>query len=239
MRKISSTFFKEFQSRMNRTFSLVLLASGLAATAAFAQVAPSPSASATKAPAPVAMTAKIAIIEFQPGTMQTNEGKAAMAALQQKYEPTQVKLKGLSDEIDSLKKQLAAGGEKLTEEERASRAKTIDTKEKQLQRDAEDAQGSFQGEASDVYQKIAAKVYQTVQTYAQQNGYTLVVDISGQQSPVLWANPATDITAAVIEAYNAKSGVPAPPVNAPTPTRSTTPHSSTTTPHTTTAKPKP
>ncbi len=221
---------------MNRTFSLVLLASGLAATAAFAQVAPSSSASAAKAPAPVAMPAKIAIIEFQPGTMQTNEGKAAMAQLQQKYEPTQVKLKGLSDEIDSLKKQLAAGGEKLTAEERASRTSTIDTKEKQLQRDAEDAQGAFQNEASQAYQKIAAKVYQTAQQYAEQNGYTMVLDISGQQSPVLWANPSTDITAAVIEAYNVKSGVAAPPVNAPTPTHTTTPH--TTTPHSPAAKPK-
>jgi outer membrane protein len=51
-------------------------------------------------------------------------------------------------------------------------------------------------------------------SYAQQQGYTLVVDgsASQQQAPVvLFASPSTDITKAVIDAYNLKSGVPAPP----------------------------
>ena len=230
---------------MNRSLTVAcMLATGLASSTVLAQTAPAPSASAAPAtaaaPAPVAIPAKIAVIAFQPGVAQTNEGQKAFADVQRKYEPTQVKLKGLSDEIDSLKKQVAAGTT-LTEEERASRTKTIDVKEKQLQRDAEDAQTSFQGEMNDIYQKLAAKVYETVQTYAQQNGFTLVMDISGQQSPVLWVNPATDITAAVVQAYNAKSGIPAQPVNAPAPARSTTPRTTTTPAKsaTPTAKPKP
>jgi outer membrane protein len=32
-----------------------------------------------------------------------------------------------------------------------------------------------------------------------------------QQGIVLYANPAADITKAVIDAYNVKSGIPAPP----------------------------
>ena len=42
-------------------------------------------------------------------------------------------------------------------------------------------------------------------------GYTLVLDMSEQQTPVLYAAPSLDITKALIEAYNVKSGVPAPP----------------------------
>ena len=45
----------------------------------------------------------------------------------------------------------------------------------------------------------------------EQNGYTMVVDISTEKSPILWANQATDITQAVVQAYNTKSGVPAQP----------------------------
>jgi outer membrane protein len=51
-------------------------------------------------------------------------------------------------------------------------------------------------------------------TYAQQQGFTLVVDASTnqQQAPVvLYASASTDITKAVTDAYNLKSGVPAPP----------------------------
>jgi outer membrane protein len=50
-------------------------------------------------------------------------------------------------------------------------------------------------------------------TYARQQGFTLVVDTSTseQQAPlVLYSSPSTDITKAVIDAYNVKSGVPAP-----------------------------
>ena len=61
----------------------------------------------------------------------------------------------------------------------------------------------------ETYQKLAEKVYQVVQTYASQAGYTLVLDASAQQSPVLWANQGTDISQAVVDAYNQKSGVPA------------------------------
>jgi outer membrane protein len=45
---------------------------------------------------------------------------------------------------------------------------------------------------------------------AQGQGFNLVLDASQQNSNVLWATPSTDITKAVIDAYNTKSGVPAP-----------------------------
>jgi outer membrane protein len=61
---------------------------------------------------------------------------------------------------------------------------------------------------------LASKVYDVMSAYAQQAGYTLILDVSDQQSPVLYATQNTDISKAVIEAYNVKSGVPAPPPQA-------------------------
>ena len=58
---------------------------------------------------------------------------------------------------------------------------------------------------------LQSKVYDVMQSYAEQQGYTLVLDVSQQQSPVLYAINSTNITKAVIDAYNLKSGVPAPP----------------------------
>jgi len=63
----------------------------------------------------------------------------------------------------------------------------------------------------EVYNTLASKVYDVMSAYAQQAGYTLILDVSDQQSPVLFATQNTDISKAVIEAYNVKSGVPAPP----------------------------
>jgi outer membrane protein len=134
--------------------------------------------------------------------------------LQKKYEPKRVQFKNLSDEIDSLTKQLQTQGDKLSDAERASRARTIDDKKKEAQRFGEDAQNDFQREMQEVYGGLASKVGEVMVAYAQQQGYTLVLDGSEnqQQAPVvLYASPSIDITKAVADAYNAKSGVPAPP----------------------------
>jgi outer membrane protein len=198
-----------------------LLASGLGASA-FAQTA----AAGTSSAASAGVT-KVAVINFQGAVAQTNEGQRNFSELQKKFDPKRTELKNLQDEIDSLKKQLQAGGDKLSDSERAARLKTIDEKEKEYQRSGEDASNDFQQEMQQTYQQLAEKVYGTLQTYAEQNGYTVVLDAaaSQQQAPtVLWASKSTDITAAVIQAYNTKSGVPAPAnvPSAPAPSRSTT-----------------
>ncbi len=196
---------------MKRTFALVLtLASGLALSAA-AQTLPAPAAPAAPAPAG---PAKVAVIAFQAAVGQTNEFQRDFADLQKKYEPKRTQLKTMADEIDGLEKKLQAQGTSLSETARAEQTRIVDDKKKQAQRFAEDAQNDLTGEMNEVYNKIASKVYDVLAGYAQQQGYTLVVDGSGsqQQAPVvLYASPSTDISKAIVDAYNLKSGVPAPP----------------------------
>jgi outer membrane protein len=183
---------------------VVMLASGVLLSAA---------AQTPSAPAPAGPT-KIAVIAFQTAVGQTNEFQRNFADLQKKYGPKRDQLKAMADEIDGLQKQLQAQGDKLSDAERASRAKVIDDKQKSAQRLAEDARNDLQGEMQEIYNAVAGKVFDTLSKYAQQQGYTLVVDGSGsqQQAPVvLYASPSTDITKAVIDAYNVSSGVPAPP----------------------------
>jgi len=187
---------------MKRSLAFVVtLASGLVLSAA---------AQTPAVPAAPAGPTKIAIVAFQAAVAQTNEGQRNFADLQKKYEPKRAQLKTLSDEIDNLKKQLQAQGDKLTDGERATRSKTIDDKEKQLQRSAEDAQNDMNQEMQELYNNLASKVYDVMASYAQENGYTLVLDIAQQQNPVLYATPASDISKAIVVAYNAKSGVSAP-----------------------------
>jgi outer membrane protein len=190
---------------MKRSLALVLtLASGFAMSAA----AQTPAA-ATSAPA--AGPAKIAVIAFQVAVAQTNEGQRNFADLQKKYDPRREALKKLSDDVDSMTKQLQADEAKLTPAEQQSRANAIDNKKKQLDRDAQDASNDFQQEMQDIYNNLASKVYDVLQSYAELHGYTLVLDVSQQQSPVLYASNPTNITKEIIDAYNVKSGIPAPP----------------------------
>ena len=183
---------------MKRSLAIIVtLASGMVLSA-FAQT-------------PAAGPAKVAVVAFQVAVAQTNEGPRNFADLQKKYEPRRAQLKTLSDELDTLTKQLQAQADKLSPAEQQSRAAAAEIKKKQLDRDAEDAQNDFQQEMQEVYNALASKVYDVMQGYAEQQGFTVVLDVSLQQQPVLYAAPSTNITKAIIDAYNLKSGVPAPP----------------------------
>lgn len=199
---------KEFSIQMKRTFALVLmLASGMVLSAA-AQTQAAPAA------APAAVPAKIAVVAFQLAVAQTNEGQRDFGDIQKKYAPKEAALKALSDEIDSLTKQLQTQAATLSQAEQASKAKVIDEKKKQLDRDSEDARNDFQADIQEMYNALASKVYDVMSSYAEQQGFTLVLDISQQQTPVLFSANGTNITKQVIDAYNLKSGVPAPPPTA-------------------------
>ncbi|MBB5344561.1 OmpH/Skp family outer membrane protein [Tunturibacter empetritectus] len=219
---------------MNRTFALVTaLAAGMTSAAGVAQTAGTPAAPAAAptqtapapapAPAPVAphaVPAKIATIEFEQVAAATNEGQRALQALQKKYEPKGAELQAKAQEIDTLKKQLQSAPATLTESERAAKLRTIDTKEKQLQRDGEDAQQAVGGEQQAAIGAVAKKLAPVVKKYVEDNGYTMLLDITGQQGgsmSVLWTSEGTDISRAVLDAYNASSGVAPPTPSAPSP----------------------
>jgi outer membrane protein len=194
---------KEFSIHMKRSLVLATLLASSFFLGAAAQTPP-----ATAAPAgPV----KVAVITFQMAVAQTNEGQRNFADLQKKYMPKENQLKAQSDEIDSLTKQLQAQAASLNDEQRATQARTIDEKKKRLDRDAEDLRAAGAQEANEMYNTLASKVYDVLVSYSQQHGYTLVLDFSQQQNPILYAIDSTNITKPVIDAYNQKSGIPAPP----------------------------
>jgi outer membrane protein len=220
---------------MKRSLSLVCLLESGMGVASLAQAAP-----ANSDPAPAATTAttaatKIAIIQFQGAVAQTNEFQRDIADLRKKYEPQEAKLQSENQEVETLKKQLQDGTTTtISDVDRETKMRTIDDKTKQLQRSAQDLQSNEQQDGQQTFNQVANKVGEVMISYAQQQGFSLVLDAGQQNSNVLWAMPSTDITKAVIEAYNAKSGVPAPPAavpSAPAP-RATPGTTHTTTPHT-------
>ena len=229
---------------MKRTLVLAL-AAGLATSTLAAQTAPAAGAPAAGAPAalPQAIPAKIAVIAFQQGMVSTNEGQATVQGIQKKYEPQKAKIEAQQTEIDGLRKQAQAlPVSAATDDQRAKLSIDIDKKEKQLQLDADSAQAAYNNDLGDAFGKLQQKFGQAAVKYCTDNGFTmLVTPEAGQNSPnpVLWWTPSIDITQAVINAYNASSGVAAPPPSAPSAARprpaATTPRP--TTPATTPKKP--
>src|SRR5271154_6074188 len=166
---------------MNRNLVLIsALGAGLMTTAGMAQA---PAAPVT----PQAIPAEIALVAFEQAVFATNEGQRAVQDIQLKYKPKKDEIDTLSQEVDSLKKQLQSAPATLPDAERATRLKAIDSKEKKLTHDAEDAQTAYNTDLQEAYGKLAAKVSATLKKYVSDNGYTLLLDVSGQQSNVMWA----------------------------------------------------
>src|SRR5277367_3850532 len=156
---------------MNRMFALVTaVAAGLTSAAGAAQTAATPAPAAAAAHAPVAIQvipAKIAMIEYEQVTAATNEGQRALQTLQKKYEPQKAQLQALQTEIESLTKQLQSAPQTMPQDERESRARTIDLKQKQLQRNGDDATNAFQAEMQDTLGTISKKIGPVVIKYVQ------------------------------------------------------------------------
>jgi outer membrane protein len=196
---------------MNRNLTLIAaLTAGLASSVAIATLSAQTAAAPTAAPAPQAVDAKIALIAFEQAVFASNEGQVAAQGVQKKYEPKKAQIETLANEVDSLKKQLQAAPASLSDDERAKRLRDIDTKEKQLNRDAEDAQTAYNADLQEALGNVAKKLSVTMKQYAASHGFTLLLDVSSQSSNVLWALQSTEITQAVVDDYNKTSGVAAP-----------------------------
>jgi outer membrane protein len=214
---------------MKRSLALAaLLVAGLSlpvlALPVLAQTPAAPDASGSDAAAANVTptgSSKIAVIAFQVAVGRTNEFQQNFIELQKKWGPKQQQLKAEGTELDNETKQLQAQSSTLSESDRFSRTQALNDKQKDFQQKFNDARTDYQQDLQNLYNTTASKVYDVLSGYAQQHGYTIVLDIATQQTPVMYAIETTNITQPVIDAYNTKSGVPAPaqPVAAPLPAK--------------------
>src|SRR5262252_8646245 len=205
-------------SRSSKLHILTLsLGLSLFFTSAWAQGAGTATQPAASAPA--AVPGKIGIVNIQEAIGGCNEGQRDFTALQTKFTPKQTELKGLADEITNLQNQYKAQETTLSDDVRATKARAIDTKQKAYQRNLEDAQNEFQQAEQEVVNRIGQKMLNVLEKYAKTNGYSVILDVSNPQTPVLWASQGTNITKELVDAYNAESPVSAP---APKPAGATT-----------------
>ena len=145
----------------------------------------------------------VAIIDIQAAIARSKDGQAAIRDLQDKFAPKRVDLEDQQREISDLQNQLRNQEKTLSDEARTRLLRTLDDKTRRLNRDNEDATAEFQQAQQDVINGIGRKILGVISEHAQENGFSLVLDISSPQNPVLYANATIDITQAIIEQYDA------------------------------------
>jgi outer membrane protein len=145
---------------------------------------------------------KIAVIAIQQAIVATKDGQKAASELDSKAGPKKKELEQKQNDINSLQDQLSKGQNTLSEATKNDIYKNIESKKKSLQRDFEDAQAEMDQEQQKILQQLGQKMMAVIERYARDNGFTLVVDVSNPQTPVLYAAPSIDITKDIIELYD-------------------------------------
>ncbi|HZR64826.1 MAG TPA: OmpH family outer membrane protein [Terriglobales bacterium] len=181
-----------------------------------------PSAPGTAGDPPAAVAtgggSQLAAINIEGAIFASNEGQRDMDALQKKFQPKSDDLKGKNDEIEALKKKLNTQGASLNDDAKADLQRQIETKQKSLDREAQDAREDFQTQQNEIGQRILQKMAPIILKYANEHSLGVIIDTSNPwpQGQVVWASPSVDITKPVVEAYNVQSGVAPPPKPAST-----------------------
>jgi len=217
----------------NRISAFTVLALGVASMAhaqAPTQTAAAPLAPAPAAAAPAAPTAtptKVAIIQLQNALLLTKEGQKASAEMNTKFGPRRAALQKQQDDLTAMQDQLNKGAATLSEEARQKIAADLANGEKDLKRKGEDFESDVQTEEGRLMNELLPKIHDVIIKYATQNGFAMVIDVSNQQTGVLWADQGINITDPVVKIYDlahpvaagagtpAGSAAPSPPAAPP------------------------
>jgi outer membrane protein len=195
------------------TVCLVLSAAAIAA----AQATP-PAAT----PPPATPPTKTAVINIQAAIATTKDGQGAAADLEKKFGPKKDDLAKRQQEITELKDKLQRNSNTLSQTAKDDMQRQIDTKTRGFNYDMQDAQAEYENEQRKLVDDIGGKLVQIIEKFAQSNGIAIVLDVSNQNTSVLYASNSTDITKEIIELYDKTAASlpasPRPTTSAPKPT---------------------
>ncbi|MBZ5593656.1 MAG: OmpH family outer membrane protein [Acidobacteriia bacterium] len=146
--------------------------------------------------------AKVGVINIQSAIMSTNDGKKAASEIQTRFNPKKTEVDKRQGEINQLQDQLNRGRNTLSEEARQNLVREIDQKTKSLKYFTEDAQAELSQEEQKAMSELGGRIMAVIDKYAKDHGYTLILDVSSPQTPVLYASNTIDITRDIIDLYD-------------------------------------
>jgi outer membrane protein len=175
-----------------------------------------------QAAAPSASAAKVGVINIRQAIASTAEGKQAGAELQSQFAARQSELEAMNKQISDVRQRLDASQGKLSQEEQARLTRQGELLTRQMQRKQDEYQEDVNAAQGEVFDRIGRKMVDVLDRYARENTFTVVLDSSSQNTPILFASTNIDITQDIVRlydgAYPVKAGaVPSKPAATPKP----------------------
>jgi outer membrane protein len=155
---------------------------------------------------------KVAVISIQNAIVASKDGQKAGQELTAKFAPKQKEFDALRTELGQLQGQLQSGGSTLAPDKVSQLQRDIDEKNRRLQRLQSDVKDEYTADQQRLLVPLEQKMVAIITQYAKQKGFNVVLDSSG---PVVFADPAIDITKDIVALYDAASAGPAPAGTAP------------------------
>jgi outer membrane protein len=153
-----------------------------------------------------AQNSKVAAVDFERAVVQCAEGKKASEKFNAAVQAKQTELAQRQKDIDDGTKKLQNGARTLSDAAKAEIQKDIDKKTTELQRLNEDAQKELEAMRDELLRPIAQKATALLNAMAEQQGYTMVIDVSNPQSNVVFVNPKFEVTEELIKRIDAEAG---------------------------------
>ena len=154
------------------------------------------------AAAPGSVPNKVGIIHIQNAIISTKDGQKAAAELQTRFAPKKSDLEKKQSTISQLQDQLRKGSNTMSEDAKQKLMREVDQNTKSLNRETEDAQAELDQEQNKIMQELGQRISAVIDKYARDNGYSMILDVSSPQTPVMYAASGIDITQDVIALYD-------------------------------------
>lgn len=145
---------------------------------------------------------KVGVISVQGAIVGTKDGQKASQQLTTQFAPKQKDVQTRQTEITQEEDQLRKGGNLMSEDKRNQMARDIDEKKKRLERDVQDDQEELQQAQQKALQGLGQRMMAVIEKYAKDNGYTMILDVSNPNTPVLYASSGIDITQDIVSLYD-------------------------------------
>jgi outer membrane protein len=179
---------------MRNYFAVAALAATLAVPAVWARTA----SAAQADPVPT----KIGVLNMEIAITSTQEGKQAASELVAKFAPRQTELQNLQKQIQDIDTRLQNTANTLSDDEKIRLQEQSQSLGRTLQRKQTEARDDYQDAQQDLINNLGRKMMTVLDKYSKDNGYAVIIDTSSQQTPVVYAANAVNVTPDIIKLYD-------------------------------------
>ena len=171
-------------------------------------------------------SSKVGTISLQAAIVNTAEGKQASAELQTQFAARSTELQNMQKQIQDIQAKLQSSQQVLNEGERGRLQREAERLTGTLQRKQQYFQEDLNAAQQDIMNNIGRKLADVLSKYSKENGYSVILDTSSQQTPVVYGAPQVDVTEEITKLYDQSHPAKSTPATTPKATtpKSTTPH---------------